>query len=228
MHLTFEQAIKQYKQPSTGGKADGKHPSDFDIEQLKKGWKVEREHSADPNVRIKTAMDHLTEDPKYYTKLLKYVEDKVLELKKMFFEDKLEEVDSWVDFETEVSFSLGMDDEDLKRFVDFEPDGYDLPSRKIKLKWRAKPYFSSSYISSFDIDIPKQTHKVGVDIFGKNDEEKSVLVDVVIDKLRAQTDDVKFKIRNLGPKENGFNIDLTLMPVEIDQDFEGVGSVWFT
>lgn len=39
--------------------------------ELKKGIKVEHEHTKDNNTARKIAMDHLVEDPKYYTKLAK-------------------------------------------------------------------------------------------------------------------------------------------------------------
>lgn len=54
-----------------GGLADKKEPSDFDPEQLKKGIKVEMEHTNDRATAREIAMDHLTEDPKYYDKLEK-------------------------------------------------------------------------------------------------------------------------------------------------------------
>jgi len=52
-----------------GGLAEGKDPSDFDAKQLQKGIKVEMEHTKDPSIAQEIAMDHLTEDPKYYIKL---------------------------------------------------------------------------------------------------------------------------------------------------------------
>jgi len=39
------------------------------IYQLKLGVEVEKEHTDDPIERIKIAIDHLKEDPEYYTKL---------------------------------------------------------------------------------------------------------------------------------------------------------------
>jgi hypothetical protein len=39
--------------------------------QLKKGVKVEKEHTKKIKVAKKIAMDHLFEDPRYYTKLKK-------------------------------------------------------------------------------------------------------------------------------------------------------------
>lgn len=38
-------------------------------EQHKKGIKIESEHTTDPKVAAEIALDHLTEDPKYYIKL---------------------------------------------------------------------------------------------------------------------------------------------------------------
>lgn len=54
-----------------GGLASGRKPEDFDPEQLKKGIKVELEHSGDAPLAQEIAMDHLVEDPEYYTKLEK-------------------------------------------------------------------------------------------------------------------------------------------------------------
>ena len=41
--------------------------SKIDPEELKKGIKTEFEHTSDPKMDKKIAMDHLEEDPKYYT-----------------------------------------------------------------------------------------------------------------------------------------------------------------
>jgi hypothetical protein len=50
-----------------------KHKMDVDIlkQELKKGIKVEKEHTSDVRRAARIAMDHLFEDPKYYTKLAK-------------------------------------------------------------------------------------------------------------------------------------------------------------
>jgi hypothetical protein len=42
---------------------------DVDPDELAKGLDVEREHTDDPEQRKQTALDHLAEDPKYYTHL---------------------------------------------------------------------------------------------------------------------------------------------------------------
>lgn len=52
-----------------GGLADAKSYTDFPLDQLERGIKVEMEHTDDPYIAIEIVMDHLTEDRKYYTKL---------------------------------------------------------------------------------------------------------------------------------------------------------------
>jgi len=52
-----------------GGKADDADASEFDPVQLKQGIRVEREHTKDDKVAKEITMDHLREDPRYYTKL---------------------------------------------------------------------------------------------------------------------------------------------------------------
>ena len=61
--------LAKAKEKLPGGLGDGKKDSDFDPEQVKMGQKVEREHSDDPAKISEIVRDHLTEDPKYYTKL---------------------------------------------------------------------------------------------------------------------------------------------------------------
>lgn len=59
------------KNPRTipGGLSEGMSPSDFKKKSLKRGTKVEMEHTTDPKIAQEIAMDHLVEDPKYYSKL---------------------------------------------------------------------------------------------------------------------------------------------------------------
>jgi len=54
-----------------GGLADNKKPQDFDPKALAQGQKVESEHTSRPEIAEEISMDHLTEDPHYYTKLRK-------------------------------------------------------------------------------------------------------------------------------------------------------------
>lgn len=51
-----------------GGEADGAEPMEFNPQQILKGIEVEMEHTNDPKVALEIAMDHLAEDPEYYTK----------------------------------------------------------------------------------------------------------------------------------------------------------------
>jgi len=53
-----------------GGLADKKYPKDFDQNQLQKGVKIESEHTNDEEIAEEIAMDHLSEDPKYYDHLI--------------------------------------------------------------------------------------------------------------------------------------------------------------
>lgn len=52
-----------------GGKSEGKKPDDFDKKELAMGVKVEMEHTNNKKLAEKIAMDHLTEDGLYYSKL---------------------------------------------------------------------------------------------------------------------------------------------------------------
>lgn len=52
-----------------GGIGDKTLPKDVSPEQLVKGIKVEMEHTEDPAIAREIALDHLTEDAKYYDKL---------------------------------------------------------------------------------------------------------------------------------------------------------------
>ena len=50
-----------------GGDGEGKSATDFDPEQILMGMRVEMEHSDDPMYALEITIDHLTEDPEYYT-----------------------------------------------------------------------------------------------------------------------------------------------------------------
>jgi len=50
-----------------GGKGDGKSPLNFDPKQIIMGLDVEREHTTDPLIAIEIVLDHLSENPEYYT-----------------------------------------------------------------------------------------------------------------------------------------------------------------
>lgn len=52
-----------------GGKGDTANLRNFDPNELAMGLEVEREHASDPEIAREITMDHLTEDPHYYSKL---------------------------------------------------------------------------------------------------------------------------------------------------------------
>ena len=54
-----------------GGVGDNTPTDQVDPNQLSIGIQVEMEHTNDPDIAQEIAMDHLTEDPQYYTKLVK-------------------------------------------------------------------------------------------------------------------------------------------------------------
>lgn len=53
-----------------GGLSSGMLPKEFNQIQLKKGIKIEMEHTGDKRIAREIAMDHLVEDPKYYDHLI--------------------------------------------------------------------------------------------------------------------------------------------------------------
>jgi len=80
-----ESKVLLEKDEIPGGLADGKSLEDIakhhdvdvkDIEkEHKKGIEVEYEHTGDKDKSKEIASDHLWEDPKYYTKLIKMEKD---------------------------------------------------------------------------------------------------------------------------------------------------------
>lgn len=60
---------KSHKDILPGGLADSATESNFDKQSLNDGMLIELEHTKDLDVAKEIAMDHLTEDPEYYTKL---------------------------------------------------------------------------------------------------------------------------------------------------------------
>jgi hypothetical protein len=58
-----------------GGKGDNLSEDDVDKDELAMGLKVEMEHTKSKKIAKEIALDHLAEDPKYYTKLKKIHED---------------------------------------------------------------------------------------------------------------------------------------------------------
>jgi hypothetical protein len=54
-----------------GGKGDNKKDSDFDPKEVAMGKKVESEHTKNKKVADEITHDHLSENPRYYSKLKK-------------------------------------------------------------------------------------------------------------------------------------------------------------
>lgn len=77
----FNIDIAKFKERLKGGKADGKKITNYDLNQLIMGIKVELEHTSDKMTALEIAMDHLEEFPDYYTRLLKLEEEAEKELK---------------------------------------------------------------------------------------------------------------------------------------------------
>ena len=65
----------KHKDRLPDGLADNRVPSDFCKEQLEKGILTEMEHTDDPDLALEIAMDHLTENDRYYDHLEKMEED---------------------------------------------------------------------------------------------------------------------------------------------------------
>jgi hypothetical protein len=67
--------IKNFKGKLPGGEADGKPLTNYDLNQLLMGIKVELEHTSDRMLALEIATDHLEEFPDYYTRLKKMEEE---------------------------------------------------------------------------------------------------------------------------------------------------------
>lgn len=116
-----------------GGKADDKEPEDFDPNEIKIGNSIEREHTSNPDIATEIAMDHLTEDPEYYDKLLASGIADEKDAKKLYkkFKDKNDwtkskkdlinniENDDFMDKEFDDDFD---EDEFIEKDDDFEED----------------------------------------------------------------------------------------------------------
>ena len=66
----YEDIIAEQVNGLTGGVGDTTAPSNVNTKELAIGVQVEMEHTNDPKIATEIAMDHLTEDPEYYTKLV--------------------------------------------------------------------------------------------------------------------------------------------------------------
>ncbi len=64
MYILFEDFVK-------GGKGDKTKYENLDADELNVGIKVEMEHTDNIEIAKEIAKDHLTENPKYYSDLIK-------------------------------------------------------------------------------------------------------------------------------------------------------------
>lgn len=60
---------KAMQESIPGGRASGRSPRKFDPYEIGLGLKAEMEHTGDPKVAVEIAMDHLAENPRYYSAL---------------------------------------------------------------------------------------------------------------------------------------------------------------
>ena len=72
---------------------------DVDPKELKKGIAVEKEHTTDLKTATRIALNHLGEDPKYYTKLIKAKLEEGINYSKPNFEEEWEEAVRYPEFE---------------------------------------------------------------------------------------------------------------------------------
>jgi Protein of unknown function (DUF5661) len=81
---SFQVDIKGFKDNLTGGVADGKTITAYDLGELLEGIKFESEHTRDRLVALELAMDHLERIPNYYSRLRKMereaVSDQLLQM----------------------------------------------------------------------------------------------------------------------------------------------------
>ena len=67
---SLDSFINERKDLLKGGQGDKLSIKDVNQKQLKIGIKVEREHSNNIKIQTEIALDHLAENPKYYSELI--------------------------------------------------------------------------------------------------------------------------------------------------------------
>lgn len=63
--------LKRWRPILSGGLTSGHHPREFSAASLRRGAKIEMEHTDSPRLAVEIAMGHLIEDRRYYAKLSK-------------------------------------------------------------------------------------------------------------------------------------------------------------
>lgn len=66
-----------------GGKGDNLNPKDVNPNELKIGIKHEMEHTNNPKIAEEIALDHLAENPKYYSELNKTGIDEIKRMQQL-------------------------------------------------------------------------------------------------------------------------------------------------
>ena len=85
--------LDEHEEILKGGKGDGLEPADVDPKEFLVGTAVEMEHTEEKAIAQEIALDHLAENPKYYSDGMKkgiFDEPKAMNLYKKYFIDKNE------------------------------------------------------------------------------------------------------------------------------------------
>jgi hypothetical protein len=100
----------------------------YDREELKKGIEVEKEHTDNPKIALKIALDHLDEDPKYYSKLATLGLEERITFKPEFTKDEVEFIEDEADdkMQPEIDIDLSSNHffdrlNDPRNYPDIEP-----------------------------------------------------------------------------------------------------------
>jgi hypothetical protein len=83
--------IFEHEELIPGGRGEGLDPEDVDPKEFLVGTAVEMEHAEDKSFAQEIALDHLAENPKYYSDGMKkgiFEEPKAINLYKKYFIDK--------------------------------------------------------------------------------------------------------------------------------------------
>ena len=123
------------------------------MDEFKKGYKVEREHTTDTDIAKEIAMDHLFEDPKYYTKLKK-------------IEETIQKVDNkWVVYRKTGGKKLGEHEtyeEALKQLREIELDKFKKINNKIDEAYTKGNIFGGK-IKIGGVSVPVEVELIGAD-----------------------------------------------------------------
>lgn len=115
-----------------GGKGDNTLPQDVDQAELQMGIKHEMEHTNDPEIAMEIALDHLTEDPHYYSNLQAAGIDEAAKYKALKVKVKAHIMESMYD--QPKPSGLLVDLEKLKHLL----QNYTWPSTKIDTNYKGQ------------------------------------------------------------------------------------------